>query len=77
MILVGIYWCRHCRPISERMPEVRYVEVPKEFEWDSEIGRIRKACGDLKVRGYPVLLADDLSHIIRYPDWNDPAYSRT
>jgi len=69
MILVGTHYCKFCKIYHEKHPEIPYVEIPPSCRglWHTKESRAKKACGKLKVKGYPVLLNDDMTEIVRYP----------
>jgi len=69
MILVGIHYCHFCKIYHEEHPEIVYIEIPVSCKglWHTPEARAKKACGKLKVAGFPVLLNDDMTAVVRYP----------
>lgn len=70
MICVGAYYCPCCKKYHDKHPEVPYIEIPKHVEdWNSLEGKAKKAITKLKAKGVPVLLNNEMTQILSYPDW--------
>lgn len=75
LTIIGLENCNPCKVFKARHPNLKYIEVPRRSDGNSEALELKRKISKLGVTEFPVLFDEDMENVVSL-ELFDPIFAK-